>query len=440
MATPNVVFTLSDFTVEVSGSGYKVQLSPNYEGTTDSDGVVTFSSVTPGIYTLNVPGAGVPSLRVTVPNATGPYNAIDIVNDGQGWLAPGGSPEGRVVGKPQDRYYDPVNNADYVKATGSGTTGWQKLVALASVFALVAYSLIAADPQIGDTSVQPSLTQNSNVTVSNITAKGHLSLSGATNRLTVADGSLKLDGSAITGGASGDPFVVTSELANNETNVAMVLNTENYWDLAKILKVNNGGTNVLFFGPNGEIGIGRGVEEYWGDPINSGETLYCIRDTTAGDPDKFDIYLGATDGNNDSSGYISGSSSGTTISAGSSGSGSYQVQIEANTVSDHAKLTFLKTASAIARLEPTAPNGGNTPWWFGSSESRNSGNLVEVSNAGTTKATVDYRGALMVQAGTGITPASASATGTAGTIVWDANFIYVCVATDTWKRVAISTW
>jgi hypothetical protein len=37
-------------------------------------------------------------------------------------------------------------------------------------------------------------------------------------------------------------------------------------------------------------------------------------------------------------------------------------------------------------------------------------------------------------------PASAADTGTAGTITWDAGFIYVCVATDTWKRVAIATW
>lgn len=38
------------------------------------------------------------------------------------------------------------------------------------------------------------------------------------------------------------------------------------------------------------------------------------------------------------------------------------------------------------------------------------------------------------------TPASAGATGTAGTIAWDADYIYVCVATDTWKRVGIATW
>lgn len=39
-----------------------------------------------------------------------------------------------------------------------------------------------------------------------------------------------------------------------------------------------------------------------------------------------------------------------------------------------------------------------------------------------------------------ITPASAAATGKAGSIVWDANFIYICTATNTWKRVAIASW
>ncbi|MCK5043890.1 hypothetical protein KAR52_02725 [Candidatus Pacearchaeota archaeon] len=38
------------------------------------------------------------------------------------------------------------------------------------------------------------------------------------------------------------------------------------------------------------------------------------------------------------------------------------------------------------------------------------------------------------------TPASASATGTQGMIAWDTNYIYICTATNTWKRSAISTW
>jgi hypothetical protein len=45
-----------------------------------------------------------------------------------------------------------------------------------------------------------------------------------------------------------------------------------------------------------------------------------------------------------------------------------------------------------------------------------------------------------VRIATAKTPASASDTGTTGEICWDANYIYVCTATNTWKRTAISTW
>lgn len=38
------------------------------------------------------------------------------------------------------------------------------------------------------------------------------------------------------------------------------------------------------------------------------------------------------------------------------------------------------------------------------------------------------------------TPASATATGTAGQIAYDASYFYVCIATDTWERTALSTW
>jgi hypothetical protein len=38
------------------------------------------------------------------------------------------------------------------------------------------------------------------------------------------------------------------------------------------------------------------------------------------------------------------------------------------------------------------------------------------------------------------TPASATATGSKGEICWDSDYIYVCTATNTWKRTAISTW
>ena len=38
------------------------------------------------------------------------------------------------------------------------------------------------------------------------------------------------------------------------------------------------------------------------------------------------------------------------------------------------------------------------------------------------------------------TPSSATDFGHKGEIRWDTNYLYICVATDTWKRVALSTW
>lgn len=37
-------------------------------------------------------------------------------------------------------------------------------------------------------------------------------------------------------------------------------------------------------------------------------------------------------------------------------------------------------------------------------------------------------------------PSSASDTGTAGELAWDSGFLYICTATNTWKRVAVATW
>lgn len=88
--------------------------------------------------------------------------------------------------------------------------------------------------------------------------------------------------------------------------------------------------------------------------------------------------------------------------------------------------TFLTTTQAIANLAasggptgsvgPTGPSGGPT---------------------GATGAT-GTTGSIGITGPT--TPASSSAAGVAGTVVWDSGFIYVCVATNTWKRVAIATW
>ncbi len=39
-----------------------------------------------------------------------------------------------------------------------------------------------------------------------------------------------------------------------------------------------------------------------------------------------------------------------------------------------------------------------------------------------------------------VTPASSTAACSAGTIRWDADYIYICTAMNTWKRAALATW
>ena len=40
----------------------------------------------------------------------------------------------------------------------------------------------------------------------------------------------------------------------------------------------------------------------------------------------------------------------------------------------------------------------------------------------------------------GNAPSTASSTGSAGDIRYDSGYVYICVATDTWKRAALTTW
>ena len=73
---------------------------------------------------------------------------------------------------------------------------------------------------------------------------------------------------------------------------------------------------------------------------------------------------------------------------------------------------------------------------------------IAIFNSGTgdtTKVTIDTNGFITTTANkitiqNSNTPATAGAAGTAGQICWDASYIYVCTATNTWKRVAIATW
>jgi hypothetical protein len=66
---------------------------------------------------------------------------------------------------------------------------------------------------------------------------------------------------------------------------------------------------------------------------------------------------------------------------------------------------------------------------------RSGANTLKVTDGSTGDGTISGQHRLV-----GTAPASATATGTAGDIRYDADYIYICTATDTWKRTAISTW
>ena len=66
-----------------------------------------------------------------------------------------------------------------------------------------------------------------------------------------------------------------------------------------------------------------------------------------------------------------------------------------------------------------------------------SGNMGLGTTAPTQK--LDINGS-KIRIRSSTTPSSSSATGAQGEICYDANYIYVCTTTNTWKRAALSTW
>lgn len=124
-------------------------------------------------------------------------------------------------------------------------------------------------------------------------------------------------------------------------------------------------------------------------------------------------------------------------------SGSTQA-VELKNTSGYGKLSvFNNVGTAQATIDAGDVNIFLLNTRMGSS-SDHSGEKLQVTGTSWFSGAATLGGSLTV-AGTVIhtlsaTPASAAATGTVGTISWDTSFIYICTATNTWKRVAIATW
>lgn len=126
-----------------------------------------------------------------------------------------------------------------------------------------------------------------------------------------------------------------------------------------------------------------------------------------------------------------------TLTAGSgiaitNGTGSISLAasgIDDSNISATAEIAVSKLADGIARqLLQTDAAGTGVEW----ASNIDVPGTLDVTGAATFDSTVTIA--------TAKTPASATAAGTTGEIAWDADYIYVCIATNTWKRVAIATW
>jgi hypothetical protein len=93
------------------------------------------------------------------------------------------------------------------------------------------------------------------------------------------------------------------------------------------------------------------------------------------------------------------------------------------------------------RFDPRVANGASAVAHMldtGNALSTAGALLLDVRNNGISKHAVDLNGNIIEKVPT--TPASATAAGVQGTICWDADYVYVCVATNTWKRSALGSW
>jgi hypothetical protein len=113
----------------------------------------------------------------------------------------------------------------------------------------------------------------------------------------------------------------------------------------------------------------------------------------------------------------------------------------------YANLTLGRAIAGATSGFPTVTFGNNSAGTFDPMLELSVGSaLLRMTNSGNVGIGTTSPSQLLdvnsdsIRVRTAKTPASASATGTQGQIAWDASYIYVCTATNTWKRVALATW
>lgn len=103
--------------------------------------------------------------------------------------------------------------------------------------------------------------------------------------------------------------------------------------------------------------------------------------------------------------------------------------------------TFKSNVTSNSNLTIIGLTTANTLYVGGNSTFINTATFSSnVLVSGTLNITTNLNTTALSLANTTNTPASASATGVKGEVRVDSNYIYVCVATNTWKRASLGTW
>jgi len=109
---------------------------------------------------------------------------------------------------------------------------------------------------------------------------------------------------------------------------------------------------------------------------------------------------------------------------------------------NYGSITFGTASTTSNLLRNTADNF--SVFAFNNANGSSTGHTVDFQNQGDTKSYVDKDGSFVSPSfkltDLNSAPASATATGTKGEIRITSTYIYVCTATNTWVRAALSTW
>jgi hypothetical protein len=192
------------------------------------------------------------------------------------------------------------------------------------------------------------ITINVRAASTSITHFNLITLSGKTNQIGDSGTALTYNGSPLGGGSalwssSGgvlepSPAVnllrVESQLANNATNVALVVDTLNPWTGGFPLIVRNNGTNIFKVrAPTGNLVVGANSADIWGASF-AGQVFEAFYDESKGDPSAMEMSFGATPAGNTSDGglfdfYINHQGTIFEADGGDGGATRFQIDIDA---------------------------------------------------------------------------------------------------------------